>query len=230
MTTSPERVSRKQVFDAFELQFPFIRALSPSAREQLERELEWRAAGPTTQLVCRGDEVGGVFLVLSGTIRVYYLRDDGREGTLYFVDPGEACFLSIHSVLARRPYEAWAETDVAPVRFAVLSASTFQDLFAREPGLRQYALGALSQRVTEMMQLVEATAAASLESRLAAWLLERADEADLLAISQERIARHLGTAREVVVRLLRSLRRMGAIETERALVRIVDRAKLEALR
>lgn len=229
MTASPERTSREEGFGAFRRHFPFVDLLSPAAQEQLRQGLEWRSAGPTTQLVCRGDAVGGVFLVVSGSIRVYYLRDDGREGTLYFVDPGDACFLSIHSVLGARPYEAWAETDVDAVQFAVLSSATFHDLFAREAALREFALGALSGRVTEMMQLVETTAAASLESRLAAWLLERADDSGVVAVSQERIARHLGTAREVVVRLLRSLRRAGCIETERSALRILDRNKLREL-
>jgi len=227
--SSADRVSKQAEFGALGRRFPFVNALSPAGQEQLRAELVSRAVGPTTQLISRGDAVGGVFLVQSGTIRVYYLREDGREGTLYFVDPGEACFLSIHSLLTERPYEAWAEADVDPVEFAILSAPAFHDLFAREAAMRDFALGALSRRVTEMMQLIEATAAASLEARLAACLLDRVGSNGLVVMSQERLARHLGTAREVVVRLLRSLRRAGCVETERGAIRIVDSKKLGEL-
>lgn len=215
---------------ALRQQFPFLAALSHAGAQRLERQLEWREAKPTTQLVCRGDRVGGVFLVLSGSIRVYFVHPGGKEGTLYFVDAGQACFLSVHSVLERQPYDAWAEADTEPVRFAIIPAAIFRSLAKTELALQSYALEVLSLRVSEMMRTVESTAACSLEARLASWVLERTGERDVLRMSQERLARHLGTAREVVVRILRTLRSRGIVSTERGTVRILDRARLETLR
>jgi CRP-like cAMP-binding protein len=87
--------------------FACLQSLSPTANAQLASAMTHQEKSAASPLLRQGDEVGGVYLVLAGSIRVFYLHPNGQEGTLYFVDPGQACFLSVHSVVERQPYAAW---------------------------------------------------------------------------------------------------------------------------
>ncbi|MFO0728984.1 MAG: cyclic nucleotide-binding domain-containing protein, partial [Myxococcota bacterium] len=88
--------------------FPFFRQLSPRGRGEIDA-LRTTAVDPNAPLLRRGDDAGGAYLVLEGALRVYYLTEEGREATLYRVEPGGTCVLALSSTLSARPYPAWVE-------------------------------------------------------------------------------------------------------------------------
>ncbi|MEZ4338187.1 MAG: Crp/Fnr family transcriptional regulator [Sandaracinaceae bacterium] len=209
--------------------FAFARALSEGARASIESAARLRMVGPRTPLVRRGEEAGGVFFVTHGAIRVYYVHPNGREGTLYWVDEKEACFLSLDCAFKEIPYPAWAETDDRPTQFVFVPAPLFVELYEREPAARRFAFDALSTRVFELMSLVEQSATLALEQRTASLLLKLANADGVVATSQDRLAGHLGTAREVLARILRTFRSRDLVETRRGRIAITNRGELEAL-
>jgi len=208
--------------------FEFTAALSPDGRRQLLERATVRMVGPRADLLERGQDAGGVFLVTVGALRVYYLHPRGREGTLYWVEPQQACFLSLECALEQRPYPAWAQSDDSPTQFVMIPAALFRALYESEPALRRFTVQALSSRVHELMNLVEQSATLALEQRAAALLLKLADDG-VVETSQDRLAAHLGTAREVMARLLRGFRSRGFIETRRGSVTLLDTDGLTAL-
>ncbi len=156
-------------------QYPFIAELSPDARQALRSQVRLREVPPRTALIHRGQDVGGVYLVESGSLRVYYIDRNGREGTLYWVEPGDSCVLAVNAVFNRVTYPAWVETDSQPTRLAIIPAELYRQLYASEQAVRDFTFGGLSRRVFELMTMVEQTATFSQEQRLAGLLLRWAD-------------------------------------------------------
>ncbi len=192
----------------------------------LVQHTRFKVIAPRTSIVRQGDEVAGAVLVDSGSIRVYYLDTQGREGTLYWVAAGEACILALNAMFAELPYPAWAESDDLPTRYAVIPSRVYRELFQHEPSIQRFTFDILSRRVHEMMRLVEQSATKSLEQRIAALILETCTDKGVLQTTQERLAHHVGTAREVIVRILRNFRAQDLIETRRGMIQVLDREAL----
>ena len=202
-------------------QFPFIAAMAPANRSTLGSAVRRVSCEDRTPLVARGDEVAGAYLVEEGALRVYYTSAEGREGTLYWVEPGQSCILALNCTFSRLAYPAWVESD-GPTRFAIVPGQVYRDLFARDPAVQRFTFEALSGRRFELMALIEETASQGLEARVAAFLLRRAKGEERIALTQEQIARHLSTSREVVSRVLRGLAALGLVAPGHGQIAILD--------
>jgi CRP/FNR family transcriptional regulator, anaerobic regulatory protein len=201
--------------------FPFIAAMAPESRGALESALRRVSCKGGTHLVARGDEVAGAYLVEEGALRVYYTSEDGREGTLYWVEPGQTCILALNSTFSRLAYPAWVESEGA-TRFAIVPGDVYRRLFACDVAVQQFTFGALSGRLFELMELMEETASHGLEARVAAFLLRRAKGEERVVLTQEQLARHLTTSREVVSRVLRGLSALGLVSSGHGQIVIMD--------
>ena len=167
--------------------------------------------------------------MVGGALRVYYLTPEGREATLYRVEPGGTCILALTATMNEEPYPAWVESSARGAAFVRVPDAAVRRLLDGEPAFRGFAFRALSGRVFELMRVLEEVGTTSLEQRLARFLLQGADERGAVPATQERIAAELGTAREVVFRGLRSLSTRGLVRTSRGRVVLVDPAGLEAV-
>lgn len=208
--------------------FPFLSDLTEGGRARLSSSLRRVVCSGNTHLVSRGDEVAGAYLVERGALRVYYVSAEGREGTLYWVEPGQSCILALNCTFSRLAYPAWVESE-GETEIAVIPGEVYRELFACEAAVQRFTFEALSGRLFELMALVEETASQGLEARIAAFLLRRAKGGTEVAATQEQIARHLATSREVVSRTLRRLSALGLITGEPGLVRLVDAGRLSRL-
>lgn len=209
--------------------FPLLEELSPAGRSRLLAAARHVTLQPNTQVLQRGDEVAGAYLVERGALRVYYISAEGREGTLYWIDPGESCILALNCLFARLAYPAWVESDSTETQVAVISGDAYRELFSAETAVQRYTFDALAMRLFDLMTLMQETASLGLEQRVAAHLLRRAGAAQVLETTHEQIARHLGSSREVVSRVLRNIARSGALSLSPRTITIVDAAKLRGL-
>jgi CRP/FNR family transcriptional regulator len=201
--------------------FPFFEQLSDAGRRELISHPVQRISGPKL-LLSRGDPVDGAYLVVGGAIRVFYLTAEGREATLYRVEPGGTCILALTATFNREPYPAWVESGARGCSLVMVPSAAFRRLFDTEVAFRNFIFGVLSGRVFELMQVLEEAGTARMEQRVAKYLLKGAGDDLTVLASQERIASELGTAREVVFRTLRSLSTRGLVKTGRVRVSIVD--------
>ena len=174
-----------------EERFPVFAQVSDTARRALASALIVHEVGPSTRLIERDDEVSGVYFVEWGALRVYYLTAEGREGTLYWVDPGQSCFLAMSCVFAKMRYPAWVESEREPTRFSIIPADLYRRLLEEEPAIQRFTFEALSGRTLELLKLLTEAHSLGLERRLAAFLLRRCDAADEVPMSQEMIANHV---------------------------------------
>ena len=206
--------------------FPFLSELSFDGRSRLLAAARQVTLPPYSKVIERGDEVAGVYLVEAGALRIYYISSEGREGTLYWVDPGQSCIIALNCLFARLPYPAWVETDRAETELAIISGDVYRELYPVEPFFQHFTFATLSTRLFELMTLLQESASFGLEQRVAAFILRRSQNDQVLEITHEHVANHLGSSREVVSRVLRNLARSGAIRLSPGTVAIVDADKL----
>ncbi|WP_298038696.1 Crp/Fnr family transcriptional regulator [uncultured Desulfuromonas sp.] len=198
--------------------FPFFAELSPQGREELLQAASPMHFPAGTQLLEEGGACQALLLVERGGIRVHKNFQNGRGITLYMVHPGESCLLGTTCMLGETRYPAQASVDETTDAIAV-PAATFQRMFHQENGLRQFVVGLFSHRLLHLMLLVQDVASRKMDERLAGFLLQQAGGSpDLfypVTMSHDQIATHLGTAREVVSRLLHQFAREGLVDLRR---------------
>lgn len=113
----------------------------------------------------------------------------------------------------------------------MIAASAFGEISARVPAAKIYALETAVGRFSDVMWIMQQVVFMSMDQRLALFLLEDAGINDqmLITMTHEQIARHLGTAREVVSRMLKRFAGDGVVEVSRKGIRILDMKKLRNL-
>jgi CRP/FNR family transcriptional regulator len=169
-------------------------------------------------------------LIVAGTVRVYYPARDGREITLYRMNPGDLCVLSLNHLLHQRRFDVVAQsrTDVHALG---ISADDFQASLAGSADFRAYVLSTLVGRLCQLMCLVQDTAFQNLDVRLACLLgrLSERAQSTTLRVTHQELAQELGTTREVVSRLLRAFEQMDYLQLARGQIVLCDEAGLAAL-
>lgn len=179
----------------------------------------------TTAVLGKGQPVSGAYVVTSGRLRVYTLSPDGNEATLYWIAPGETCVLALNCIFNDLLYPAWVEAEPATT-VAVIPGPLYRTLFENEAAIRNLTVQAFSTIVFRLMAELEQVHSCKLEQRLANFLLLHASGNGTLRMTQQEIASHLGTTREVVARLLRQFVGQKYIETQRGMVVVSQPTRL----
>jgi CRP/FNR family transcriptional regulator len=229
MTCGGQKAYSRRMIHAPALRlFPSLSDLSTESRDLLAGSVRHIVCADRTPLIARGDMVAGAYLVERGALRVYYVSSEGREGTLYWVEPGQSCILALNCMFSRLAYPAWVESEEA-TEVAIVPGDIYRRLFAAEAAVQEFTFNALSSRLFELMALVEETSSQGLEARVALFLLRRSKGNTEIAMTHEQIARHLTTSREVISRVLRGLVARRLIETTQGCISLVDLSGLRQL-
>ena len=163
----------------------------------------------------------GFPFVLGGAIRVVKLSANGRELPLYRVMAGESCIITSSCLLGHADYNARGVTE-GETTLALLPRPLFDEMLA-EPAFRDFVFALFSERVAELMQLVEEVAFRKLDQRLAALLLGKGR---LVHATHQQLADELGSVREMVSRLLKGFAEQGLVRLGREQVEVLDAAGL----
>lgn len=202
--------------------------LSAAGRELLDRRVQQVDVAATDAIIAKGQRVSGAYLVLQGQLRVYTFTPQGSEATLYFIRPGELCVLALNCLFNDLLYPAWVEAS-ADTRVAIIPGALYRRLFSRETSVQDMTVRALSTLVFRLMDELEQIHSCSLEQRLASFLIHHAADDGQLIMTQQMLAGHLGTSREVIARLMQSLTQQGLVSTRRGRIRILDPVRLAAM-
>lgn len=172
-------------------------------------------------VIHKGQRVSGAYLVTKGQLRVFTYTPQGKEATLYFIRPGETCVLALNCLFNDLRYPAWVET-AADTGVEIIPGDLYRKLFERERAVQDLTVRALSTLVFRLMGELEQIHACNLDQRLANFLLSNASEEGYLQITQQTLAGHLGTTREVIARLMQGFVAEGLVATGRGRVVIND--------
>lgn len=211
--------------------FPFWDQLSASQQALITQRAVLREVPAGAVLSGAGTDCVGLLVLRSGRLRAYVLSQDGREVTLYRLRAGEICLFSASCVLGTAQMDLTVEAQQDSTVW-VIPPDVFRQIAHESAAAAGYVNTLMARRFSEVMWLVEQVMWQSMDRRLAAFLLEESEleHSDTLRLTHEQIANHLGTAREVVTRMLRYFQSEGMVRLSRGTVAIADRRRLEALR
>lgn len=202
--------------------------LSPAGRQLLEGGVQTVEFSRPAAVIHKGQRVSGAYLVTRGQLRVFTFTSQGSEATLYFIRPGETCVLALNCLFNDLRYPAWVES-TADTEVAVISGPLYRRLFEREAAVQDMTVKALSTLVFRLMNELEQIHACTLDQRLANFLLSNASDSGVLHMTQQALAGHLGTTREVIARLMQGFSAQGAVCTKRGAITVIDAEKLAAV-
>ncbi|MEG0806012.1 MAG: Crp/Fnr family transcriptional regulator [Lachnospiraceae bacterium] len=173
------------------------------------------------------EDCSGLFLLHSGRIRAYIVTEEGKEITLFRLVEGEVCVFSASCMLKNISFDVWisAETEVVT---AILPSLLYDKINSENPLIANFTNEIVNSRMSDVMWILEKVLFMRFDKRLAEFLYEQAalEGSDVLHITHEQIARHLGSAREVVSRMLKYLAQEGLIHVTRGSIQLLNRKKL----
>lgn len=178
---------------------------------------------------CVHDNMGcsGLYIVKSGKLRLYMLSEEGKEITLYRLSPGDICMLSASCVLQSITFDIYVEAEV-PSDCFMINGMAFSAISERVLEVKNYALEIAVERFSDVMWIMQQIVFMRMDKRLAIFLLDEVTEngTDMVVMTHDQIARHLGTAREVITRMLKQFVSDGWVEVTRKGIIIIDKQKL----
>ena len=180
------------------------------------------------QFIClEGDFCQHLPLVISGSVRVYKIGETGREITLYHLEPGDSCIMTASCILSQKEFPAFAVTETEVEAFTI-PAHNLREWVKQNTVWQDYIFGLLSQRLSNVIEIVEEVAFQRMDCRIASYLLKIGDNnAENIPITHEEIAQELGTSREVVSRILKTFEQQGLLHLSRGKIQLQNRQKLE---
>lgn len=206
---------------------PFWEKLNDAQRRSLLASAKERTVSKGELLHSGSADCVGLMIVISGQLREYMLSDEGKELTLYRLLPPDICLLSASCLMPSIQFEVFVEAE-RDSRILLIPSEAWQSLMHQSLDASNYTLELMAERFSDVMWLMEQVLYRRMDARLSAFLLEeqRLSGRDDLELTHETIARHLGTAREVITRMLKYLQTTGAVALQRGGIRILDREQL----
>ncbi len=209
---------------------PFWNQLTENQKGRLEAGAVQRKAAAGTLLQGSGSQCLGFVILRSGRLRVYILSDEGREITLYRLFERDMCLFTASCVMKNIQFDVLVEAEM-DTQMWVVPPELYKSLMEESAAAANYTNQLIGSRFSEVMWLLEQVMWKSFDRRLAAFLLEesRLEGTPVLKITHERIAAHMGTAREVVTRMLRYFQNEGLVRLSRGTVELADEKRLAQL-
>ena len=209
--------------------FPFWEKISDADREYICRN-SYQVVYEKGKNIHDGSECSGVIFVCSGSLRLYMMSDEGKEITLYRLHRGDLCMLSASCVLDAVAFDVFVDAE-QDSQCCVVSGPAFAAVSRRNPDIRLFALEAAVSRFSDVMWVMQQILFMSMDKRLAIFLSDEAARtgSSTIALTHGQIAKYMGSAREVVSRMLKYFANEGIVEVSRGGVTILDKKRLREL-
>ena len=210
--------------------FPIWNGLTPEQQNRIASVTDLQKIKCGTVIHDGSPDCLGMLLVRNGQLRAYLLNEEGREVTICRFFEMDICLFSAACVMPNMQFDIFIEAE-KDSEIWVIPACLYKNLMDESLTIANYSLDLVTGHFSELMWLMEQIMWKSFDKRLAKFLLEESavEETDSLRITHEKIANHMGTAREVVTRMLRYFQSEGMVKLNRGTVDLVDRKRLEAL-
>lgn len=212
--------------------FPFWKQLSIEEQSLLTSSAARRTIKKGTVIYNGSSDCLGLILVSSGQLRAYILSEEGREITIYRLFDRDTCMFSASCMLQNLQFDITIEAE-KDSELWVIPPAVFKKLIDTSLPVSNFVNQIIAGRFSEVMWLIEQILWKSFDKRLAAFLLEENElenvDSDAIRITHERIANHLGTAREVVTRMLKYFQSEGLVTLRRGSIELLDKERLSEI-
>ncbi len=205
---------------------PILRHAGPQLVREFQQATFFAHISAGRDVFVQGDTADAIALLLSGVVRVYKIGDTGREITLYRFGLGGSCILTANAILGQQSFPAIAtvEQDAEAV---MIPAPVFRDWINRHELWRSFVFDLLSQRLLNVMLIVDEVTFRRMDARVATLLVERSLNQNPICTTHQEIAAELGSSREVISRIMGGFAAQGMIRVGRGVIEILDFAALE---
>lgn len=175
-------------------------------------------------------ECSGVIFVRNGCLRVYMMSDEGKDITLYRLYKGDMCMLSASCVLSSITFDVLIDAEEDSECY-VINGPAFMKISNDNPKVKIFSLETAVSRFSDVMWVMQQILFMSMDKRLAIFLLDESSRtgSDFIALTHEQIAKYIGSAREVVSRMLKYFVNEGIVKSSRKGITIIDKQRLRAL-
>ena len=214
----------------FSTYFPIWDKLTPAQQKKIEDGTYYREV-PKGMILHSGEtNCLGIVLIQSGQLRAYTISSEGREVTLYRLFEMDTCIFTASCAMPNIMFDMVIEAE-KDCEVMVIPPEVYNAVLMESAPLANYHNQVISSRFSDVMWMMEQIMWKSFDKRLASFLLEESvlENSPSLKITHEKIANHMGTAREVVTRMLRYFQSEGMVKLTRGAVELLDQAALEQL-
>lgn len=174
-----------------------------------------------TVLFHQAMECNHLMLIVEGRVRVFKDSHEGREVTLYRVEPGQLCIHNLNNLVNGMAYPIMAQTETA-MRGLVISRKAFHQALGDSASFRQYVIRNLTERLSLLVNLVSGFAFDRLDLRIACWLNQQFERScgKPIQMTHNELAQELGTTREMVSRILKEFEHKRCIQLARGRIHL----------
>lgn len=208
--------------------FPIYNKLTKAEQQLLSTVVIEKKAEKGTILHTGMNDCIGLLVIKSGQIRAYITSDEGREITIYRLFAHDICMLSASCIMNSIQFDITISVE-KDAEFFVIPVGTFKKLMEQSLVVSNYMNQIMGTRLSEAMWLIEQVMWKSFDKRLAHFLIEESvlEGTKVLKITHEKIAAHMGSAREVVTRMLKYFQTEELVKLSRGTIEIIDYEELE---
>ncbi len=209
---------------------PFWKELTPQQQQALTSQATVRHFPKGTMVYGGGSDCAGLILPTQGQLRVYLLTEEGKELTLYRLFPRDLCLFSASCIMRGIQFDVQVSAERDTEAFHI-PAPVYEQLMRTSAAVANYTNELMATRFSDVMWLMDQILSKKMDSRLAAFLLDesRLEGSASLPLTHDQMARHLGTAREVVTRMLKYFQTEGLVRLSRGGVELTAPEALEKL-
>lgn len=181
-----------------------------------------------TRIHSGGDDCIGVILIKKGGLRIYMLSDEGKEITLYRLHDNEISILSASCILDNITFDVHVDAE-EDSEVLIIDAALYQQICKQNIYAENFTDKLVIDAFSDVMWAMEQILFMSFDKRLAIFLTDEINrnQSDTIELTHEQIAKYIGSAREVVSRMLKYFAQEGIVELSRKGVKVIDRKKLK---
>lgn len=217
-------MNNKYIKDAIQ-SFPILEQLADADQKIFFESAQCVTVPKNLLLLKDGDACQDMIFILHGSVRVYKLSEEGGEITLYRLTQGDTCILNVSCIMNAQHYNAMAETE-EETTFLIIKGDVFKNILHSNSLWQEFIFKKLSDRLLEVMMIVEQVTFQRMDKRLALFILDNYG-GQPIQITHEAIALELGTAREVISRLLKNFEKQQIIKLSRGSIQVLNVQQLE---
>lgn len=221
-------ILRGEIVDILKDFFPVWNKIDEKQQEELKKSALIKKFDKGTSLHNVVGTCSGLFIVTSGQIRVFIISETGKEITLYRLFDRDACLFSAACMMNNIQFDICIEAE-KPTETILIPSPVYKRLSDESLSISNFNNQLMASRFSEVMWLVEQISFTSMDKRLAAYLLEQSAiyDSKTINLTHENIANDLGTAREVISRMLKYFQNEGLVSVFRGGVSILNMDKLQ---
>lgn len=206
---------------------PLWELLTDEERELIEKNIHSTSFKKGELIPKKSESCFGIILLKKGSLRVHIISEDGREVTLYRIKEGEMCTLSSSCVLDAITFEVYIEAE-ENTEIINVPSNIFKRIMEGNIYVKAFMYEGIAARFSDVMWIMQQILFAGIDKRIAVFLIKESEEIgkDKIKITHEQLAKYIGSAREVVSRMLKYFEQEGFVFLGRGSIEIVDKNEL----